>query len=190
MKYLSCLSLLLSSSVLLSFSSYVAADDSTNNSAVVAKPLSVGIGTYASILATDDPFVSDSEFSGIALTVGYTISDQFLIRGTYFSLEDDDFSDIESSGIDLLGYLGTGLTGHGFKAYIGGGIFKDEIKISGFGSEDFSGLQLSGGFGYNWDSVSLDLIVGIRDSSDYEDSVNGLFDITAVSSSLLLSARF
>ena len=190
MKYLSCLSLLLSSSVLLSFSSYVAANDSANNSTAVEKPLSVGIGTYASILDFDDSFISDLEFSGIAITVGYAFSDQFMLRGTYFSLEEDDFSEIESSGIDLLAYLGTGLTGHGFKAYIGGGVFKDEIEISGLGSESFSGLQLSGGIGYNWDAVSLDLVLAIRDPSDYEDDLNGSVDITAVSSSLLLSARF
>ncbi len=175
----------LSISLSMSFNAFAAFDDYDG----LEKPLSVGLGTYASVIAFDNAFVDDLEFSGFAITVGYAISNQYLIRGSYFSLEEDDITNLDSSGYDLLAYLGTGLASHGFKAYVGGGLFKEKLD-DGFDTESFSGLQLSGGIGYNWDSVSLDLIVGIRDSSDYEDGAISAVDITAVSSSLLLSARF
>ena len=43
-------------------------------------------------------------------------------------------------------------------------------------------------------SVSLDLILGIRDADDYEDIINDAFgdnvSATAISTMILLSARF
>ena len=108
-------------------------------------------------------------------------------------MEHDTVSAIDSTGYDLLAYYGTGLASQGFKAYIGGGLFKDTWEAIGF-NKSFSGLQLGGGLGYNWDSISLELVLNIRDSSDYEDFVNNIppptsFTATAVSGSMLLSYR-
>ena len=157
------------------------------------KPFSIGIGTYRTVIAYDNSLYDDQELSGFSLSFAYAVSDMLALRGTWFSLEHDDFSDIESTGYDLLAHLGTGLATHGFKAYIGAGLFSDKWE-SGAVSKTFDGLQLSGGIGYNWDSVSLDFILGIRDASDYEAFVNqGIFtDVSAavVSGSLLLSYRF
>ena len=155
----------------------------------IEKPLAVGLGTYASVIAFDEPFTDDLEFTGLAITVSYAISNQWLLRGTYFSLEEDQITNLDSTGYDLLAYLGTGLAAQGFKAYVGGGLFKEKLD-DGFDTEEFSGVQLSGGIGYNWDAVSLDLVLGIRDSGDYEDSSISSADIAVFSSSLLLSARF
>lgn len=155
----------------------------------VAKPFSIGLGTYASVIAYDNAFIKDDEFSGLALSFGYAISNNIAFRGTLFSLEHDDYSNIDSSGYDLLAHFGTGLAQEGFKAYIGGGFFRDKWDV-GFASETFNGLQLNGGIGYNWAAVSLDLVVGIRDSSDYEQFVFNTVSAAAVSSSLILSARF
>jgi hypothetical protein len=162
--------------------------------AEAVKPFTIGIGSYVSTIAYDNSLIKDDDLSGFSLSFGYAVSDQFALRGSYFSLEHDDLSDLESKGIDLLGYLGTGLATHGFKAYVGGGYFSDEWEL-GPVSERFNGLQLSGGIGYNWSSVSLDFILGIRDASDYEDFVNQAFPFNpvsavAVSGSLLLSYRF
>ena len=184
MKYLPVLSTLfvLSSSAIA---------DSTDD---VSKPFNIGIGTYASVIAYDDATLKDDKFSGGALSFTYAFTDQYAARATLFSLEHDDFSDITSKGYDLLGYLGTGLATHGFKAYVGGGFFKDKWELGSY-SESFSGLQLSGGIGYNWDYVSLELVLGLRSAKDYEDSINNSIfysDVSAaaVSNSLLLSARF
>jgi len=158
----------------------------------VDKPFSLGTGFYRSILDSDD-FIDEIEFTGIAFSFGYAFTDQFAFRGTYFSLEEVDFSELESKGFDLNLYLGTGLASQGVKAYVGGGLYKDEFSI-GSDSDSFSGLQLSGGVGYNWESISIDFILNIRETSDYEDSINEDLsfdiDITAVSGSLLLSLRF
>lgn len=188
MKYVSGLSILLVSllfSSLFSFKALAAFEDYEG----LEKPLAVGIGTYASAINFDNVAIDDLEFSGLALSVSYAISNQYLVRATYFSLEEEDITNLDSSGYDLLAYIGTGLAAHGLKAYVGGGLFSEELD-DGFESERFSGIQLSGGVGYNWDAVSLDLIFGFRDSSDYEDDGTDATDVTAFSSSLLLSARF
>ena len=52
---------------------------------------------------------------------------------------------------------------------------------------------MNGGLGYNWEVVALDFVLGIRGTSDYEDSLQDAgisSDVTAVSGSLILSARF
>jgi hypothetical protein len=152
----------------------------------VEKKFNVGIGTYALKVAYDD-------LSGIGISVSYAFSDQFALRGEYYTLDHDDISALDDTGIDLVTYFGTGLATHGFKAYIGGGIFNETWELLGY-EEDFSGLQINGGIGYNWDPVALDFVPGIRDSGDYEDFIQrALFinvDAAAISGSLILSARF
>ena len=158
----------------------------------VDKRFTVGVGTYATVVAYDDPFMADDELSGLALSFSYAVSDAFAFRGSLFSLEHDDFSAIDSSGFDLLGHFGINMASPGLKLYIGGGIFKDKWELGSL-NETFSGLQLSGGIGYNWESVALDFILNIRDASDYEDSASTPFnqvDAAAASGSLLLSFRF
>lgn len=159
----------------------------------VIKPFNIGVGSYASVIAYDNTVYDDDRFSGLSVSFGYAATDQFALRAIYFTLDHDDFSDFESKGLDLLAYLGTGLATHGFKAYVGGGIFSDKWEIGPY-SETFNGLQLSGGIGYNWDSLALDFILGIRDASEYEDFINrGLpvnISAAAVSGTLLLSYRF
>lgn len=160
----------------------------------LSRPFSIGVGTYASIIAYDESTLKDDEFSGLALSFTYAFSDQFAARATLFSLEHDDISNLDSKGYDILGYFGTGLATLGFKAYVGGGIFRDKWE-SGSYSKTFNGLQLSGGIGYNWDVVSLDFVLGLRGANDYEDAINNTpfysdVSAAAVSSSLLLSVRF
>lgn len=172
---------------LLSFGVYA------DTSVAVEKPFSLGAGVYRNVIVFDESSVGDDELTGMALTFAYAVSDNFALRGTYFSLEHDDFSDIESTGLDLLAYFGTGLATQGFKVYGGGGFFKDKWELGPF-SKTFDGLQLNAGLGYNWNAVSLDLVVGLRDSGDYEEFVDSELAInssaTAVSSSLLLAFRF
>ncbi len=155
------------------------------------KKFNIGIGTYA--LTISYPSFVDDEFFGLGLAASYAFTDRFAIRGEYYSLEHDQLSALEVSGTDLGVYFGTGLATQGFKGYIGGGLFNETWEISGF-KEDFSGLQINGGFGYNWNVIALDLVLGIRDPSDYEDfifrSLGVTTDATAVSGSLILSARF
>ncbi len=159
----------------------------------VVKPFSLGVGLYQSVISVDDALYANDELSGLGLSFGYSISDQFALRGTYYSLEHDDFSEVDSSGYDLVGYFGTGLASSGFKAYIGGGLFKDKWEVANF-SESFSGLQINGGLGYNWYSVSLDFNLSLRDAGDYEDFVNDILgdkiSASAVTGMLLMSARF
>lgn len=155
----------------------------------VPKHWQVGLGFYSTAISYET--TSDDKFSGGAISGTYAVSDNLAFRGTIFSLENDDFSEFESSGFDLVVYGGMGLLTQGFKIYGGGGLFKDTWEIFGF-EEDFSGLQLSGGLGYNWEAVAIDFVIGIRDVSDYDDFVStvGSTAEAAVSSNLSVSFRF
>ena len=157
------------------------------------KKFNLGIGTYALNLSYSNAFMSDDEFRGYGLNALYAFTDNFAIRGEYYSLEHDDFSDFEVTGIDLVAYFGTGLATHGFKAYIGGGLYSETWSLPGVNDEKFRGVQLNGGLGYNWDVIALDLVLGVRGTSDYEELFQDAginTDVTAVSGSLILSARF
>mgnify|MGYP005991696981 CR=1 FL=1 len=151
------------------------------------KQWSVGIGSYA--LVIDDEDYGDDEFTGLTLSSTYAFSDEFAMRGSYYSLEHDDWSALEVTGFDIVGYWGTGLMSEGFKAYIGGGVYHESLEVENV-DESFSGAQLNGGIGYNWESVALDLSLGIRTVGDYEDFADDNADLTAVTSSLTISYRF
>ena len=155
----------------------------------VPKHWQVGLGIYNFTLAYDN--TSDDEFSGGAISASYAATDNLAFRGTIFSLEHDDFSEVDSSGYDLVVYGGTGLLTQGFKIYGGGGLFKDTWEAFGV-EESFNGFQLNGGLGYNWDVVAIDFVIGIRSVSDYDDfvSIVGVSADTAVSSNLSVSFRF
>lgn len=142
---------------------------------------------YNSIVSYD--VGADDEFSGGAIAVTYAASNNLAFRGAIFSLEHDDLSELESSGYDLVVYGGTGLIAQGFKVYGGVGVFKDTWEFFDV-EEDFSGLQLSGGLGYNWDAVALDFVIGIRDVGDLATSVLGVSADTAISGNLSVSFRF
>ena len=157
------------------------------------KKFNLGIGSYALNISYSNALISSDELSGFGINALYAFTDNFAIRGEYYSLEHNDFSDIEVTGIDLVGYFGTGLATQGFKAYIGGGLYSENWSAPRLNDEKFHGVQLNGGLGYNWEVVALDFVLGIRETSDYEDSFQDAVissDVTAVSGSLILSARF
>lgn len=155
----------------------------------VPKHWQVGLGIYNSGVSYNN--TSDDKFSGGAISASYAATDNLAFRGTIFSLEHDDFSEIESSGYDLVVYGGTGLLTQGFKIYGGGGLFKDTWEANG-AEESFNGIQLNGGLGYNWDVVAIDFVIGIRSVSDYDDFANkfGSTVDATLSSNISVSLRF
>ena len=162
------------------------------------KPFSVSIGFYTENISLDEnislgPFSGDNNFSGYALAIGQVFLDNFDGRITVYSLDHDDFSSFDSDGYDMVLHWGTGLASQGFKAYIGGGYFKETWEFIGI-KESFEGLQVDGGIGYNWNHIALDFIISFRDPDDYEKFIakTFLFDTSAdaYSGSLLLSFRF
>jgi hypothetical protein len=157
------------------------------------KPYSVSIGPYAERFSSS-PSNGDIDLSGYSLALGQVFLDNFGARITFYSLDRDDLSSWEGDGWDVAMHWGTGLASQGFKAYIGGGFFKDNLDISGTGSFSFDGLQINGGIGYNWNHIALDFILSVRDPDDYEkfarEELLNDVSIDAYSGSLLLSYRF
>jgi hypothetical protein len=153
------------------------------------KQWSVGVGSYAFSLANDDYSDSDSDFTGFNLAAGYAFNNHFQIRATYFSLENDDFSSLESKGFDVMAYGGTGFAEKGFRGYGGAGIFSDKWSAS-YDSESFSGLQFGGGVGYNWGPAALDFVITLRQADKYEDFIYETGTYLAMSGNLTISYLF
>lgn len=174
-------STILASSLLFSTLSYANTDDSNH--------WSVGAGRYAFTLASDNDRVKDDTSSGFNLTASYAFNNHFQVRATYFSLEHDDYSDIESTGYDFMAYGGVGFIRKGFRSYGGAGFFSDERKDSFF-SESFSGFQAGGGIGYNWGQVALDFVLKLREADEYEDLFYRSGSYVALSGSLSVSYLF
>jgi hypothetical protein len=157
------------------------------------KNFSIGLGSYVLNLAYDDPAMGeDDEFSGGAVSLTFAVTDNFAVKGALYSMEHNDFSDTEASGLDLTVQGGTGMATNGFKIYGGIGLFNETIETS-LREDDFSGLQFVGGLGYNWSVIAIDLSVGVRDASDYEDffeQFGGTVTVTAVTAAFTVSVRF
>ncbi len=166
---------------------------SSNAYAESDKNLSIGLASYNLTITYADISLTDDEFSGTAISALYATSNNVAFGAILYSLEYDLSASLTNDGYEFNAYYGTGFTKTGFKAYIGGGLFSESWEATG-ASESFAGLQLSGGIGYNWDVFSLDLMLAVRDSSDYDallqDSLGLSLDPTAISSALILSARF
>jgi hypothetical protein len=164
---------------------------------VEKKRFTASIVSYASVIGNDISGVGDDDLSGFGLSLlgVFTDNDSVQVAGrmTYAKLEHDDFSSIDSDVLEISVLAGQRLDRNGFKWYVGGGFFTDSWSFPG-GSERFSGLQLTGGLGYNWSVVALDFWISIRDASDYESFIEAGFgsnvDASAVGGGLALGLRF
>lgn len=137
----------------------------------------------------------EQEFSGIGLTATAAFSNHLGARVNVFTTENDKNSRWEASGVDILALAGFNLTAIGFKAYAGAGFFRETWEERGL-EESFTGPQFSVGLGYNWEQVSVDYMLNLRNTSDYEgmwfDTRTGReAKLSSVNSSMLsVSYRF
>jgi len=160
---------------------------SANGDKQTIKQWNVGFGSYA--ITVDHEEKGDDDFSGLTTSTTFAFSDNMSIRGQYYALELDNSSDVDVSGFDVSIFYGSGLVSEGFKAYIGIGLYSETHDSKNI-DDDFGGVSLNGGIGYNWKSVYLDLSLGIRSTGDYEDLYDDGTGITAVSCSLVFGFRY
>jgi len=155
----------------------------------IEKKISFGFGTYSLSVSHADLFQSDKTLtlSGTAFSASYAMSNNIAFRGSFFSLTDDDFPDVDSSGVDIIALFGSGFTTQGFNGYLGAGIFIDRWKNANE-NQHLDGTQLNAGIGYNWEALSLNLLFGLRESGEYDNQGNSFTAV--VSSSFSLSVRF
>lgn len=164
-------------------------EQSTEHTAEQPRHWSIGIGSYAFSVANDSSDGSDMDFSGFNITAGYAINNHFQVRGTYFTLDNDENSAVESSGFEMMAYGGVGFAESGFRGYGGVGFFSDEWSFSSE-SESMSGIQFGGGLGYNWGPVALDFVLTLRQADEYEDFMYETGTYVAMSGNLSVSYLF
>jgi hypothetical protein len=157
------------------------------------KKFAIGLGNYAHDVSYDNSLVGDDEFFGYAISLTYSFTDNVAVKGALYRTEHDDNSSVEAGGLDLAVVGGIGLATQGFKIYGGGGFFNETIDFQAISDEKFSGIQLVGGLGYNWEVIAIDLSVAIRNADDYADfaeryGVTG--DVSATAFAFTVSARF
>jgi hypothetical protein len=155
------------------------------------KKINIGVGTYGLVIVNDSSVLDDDQLSGYTISGQYAFSDRFALRAAWYALDHRDFTNIDAQGFDLVAYIGSGLMSSGFKIYGGGGYYSENWETSG-NSESFKGLQLGGGLGYNWQNAGLDLVLALRQTSDYEEvlATTGTAIDAAASAMLIVSARF
>ncbi len=163
------------------------------------RQLAISVGVYT--LALENKFADSSvalalpgkdNFSGNSVAVTVAFTRRLAFKGGVYSLTHEEFENITAEGYDLLLLLGNNFDRIGSKFYIGAGYYTETWSPS---DQDFEGAQFNLGIGYNWNRISLDLVVGIRESSEYSDFVNSLnsfaeIDTIAYSGSLELAIRF
>lgn len=153
------------------------------------KNYSVSVVSAATSLSYKN--ASDDDFSGLGASVFFTIKDmgskQWAGRATYAYMSLDGLSSVKMHATDFSALWGSNLNRNGFKWAIGGGLFND--NVSGFGNSfTFNGVQLTGGLGYNWDSVSLAFWMNLRPGSAYKG--DGFKADSAANGGLELGLRF
>jgi hypothetical protein len=155
------------------------------------KKINIGVGTYGLVIVNDSTVLDDDQLTGYTISGQYGFSDMFALRAAWYALDHRDFTNIDVQGFDLVAYIGAGMISTGFKVYGGGGYYSESLEIAN-NSESLSGLQLSGGLGYNWQNAGLDFVFALRQTSDYEDAlaVSGTGIDAAASATLIVSARF
>ena len=163
--------------------------------AIAEKKTTIGAGVYTLNISYGYSTTMDDDFAGAGISVFHAFNERFAARWGYYETDHRADSSVELKGFDLSGYIGTNLNDNGFKAYIGGGVFKETLYYTETRyQKNFSGIQVNGGIGYNWKHVALDFVVGVRDPRDYEKYVLRTFDINTnarvLTNSLILSARF
>lgn len=153
------------------------------------KKWSIGVGSYVFSITNEDNTNDDINFSGLSIATGYAVNNNFQIKGTYFSLENDEFSNVKSAGFDLMAYGGVGFSRKGFRGYGGAGFFSDKWSFRN-GSDSFSGFQFGGGLGYNWGPAALDFVINLRQVDKYEDFFVNSGNYVAVSGNLSIAYLF
>ena len=158
---------------------------------LLPKKITIGVGAYALLIANDSTALDDDQLSGFTASGQYAFSDMFALRAAYYALDHSDFTNVNANGFDLVGYVGTGMMTKGFKIYGGGGYYSESWETSGT-SQSFTGLQLNGGLGYNWENAGLDFMLALRQTSDYEDVLvgSGIEIDVAASATVIVAARF
>ncbi|TRW48721.1 hypothetical protein FM042_06985 [Aliidiomarina halalkaliphila] len=134
------------------------------------KPFQVGFGGFGVNVENGD---SDNKFRGPGVNFQAALADsgrsQLALRVNYAQLEHEDFSSLSNDTGEALLLWGSNLNRTGFKWYVGGGVFQDRVQLEGFErSRNVSGGQLTGGLGYNWSNVGLDVWVSGRERSAYD----------------------
>ena len=132
------------------------------------KHFNVGVGGSFLNITDDDNSSTDIDFSGSSFSLQYAFTDQVAVRAEAYSLEQENFSAIEINGAAVSLLIGIGLATEGVKVYVGGGVFTETVDFV-LSEEDLTGLQATAGVGYNWDIAAVDVAVGVREPSEYED---------------------
>lgn len=176
----------LSAAVLILASSSVFAADSDK-----PKRFSLGLASFATAINYTSAYITeDDAFAGPALFGTFALSNGAAVRLTVAEQGHQDYSNLDLSAVEFSLLLGGGLQNKGAKIYASLGAFSETLSNTSGYEVDFSGLMLGAGIGYNWDVMSVEFWVNLRDSSDYDDFVGPYIDATAASGGLGISARF
>ena len=103
----------------------------------------------------------------------------------YYSIEHEDHSDWDLSGLVINLWLSTNAYEPGWIFGIGGGLYTED-----WGQETYDGFQFGILLGYRWENFGVEIMTGGRDTSDQEDAWGGDADIVHSMASLNVLYQF
>jgi hypothetical protein len=155
----------------------------------IARPRTgtLGVGTY--VVQFDSNGYKDN-FIGLGFSASTAISRNMVVRGVIYATEHEDMDDFTAVGVDAQLLFGKNLIRPGFKLYAGLDYFMETLELDlgewGSDEEDYSGLGLILGLGYNFRNMSIDWYGCARNPDAYDG-----FDLDTVGAgSLMISMRF
>lgn len=154
---------------------------------------SLGASTFALAQNISDGFTeTDLTFTGLQLVGAMSVSDNVQAQLSIYGASEADYDDLTVSGNSIRMNFGKGFQLKGFKAYATVGYFNESLEDATSESDGISGFEFGGAIGYNFDAVSLDYGITIRNSDGYaKDGVWGEgLDVTTATGFLALTGNF
>lgn len=131
------------------------------------------IGLTRSTTSVNHETAGAEDSSGLGLSYTLVFSDsghrQWASRFTYASHESCCYRGVSVTALDASVLWGRNLNRQGFKWAAGGGYFYENFSYPNRQPSDvFSGLQLTGALGYNFQPFSLDFWLNFRSGDSYD----------------------
>lgn len=151
----------------------------SHNEVVYLDDLIIGSGSGASI------YEASISSSALEFSARYLFNNHIGVEGSYYLGGDADVEEERNGvstsytatnlevtgGMEVNALLGLSLIDHGWFGYTGVGYYIDNWEYDSQ-SKKYKGTQIPIGFGYNFDSVSIDLQVAVRSASSYDDDAD------------------
>ncbi|BAU57870.1 hypothetical protein HH1059_11770 [Halorhodospira halochloris] len=125
------------------------------------------------------------QFDGPSIVLRQAFHDYWTGEIRYYSINHDDHSEWDVSGLVINLWLSTNAFEPGWNFGVGGGFYTEDWE-----QESFAGFNIGLLIGYRWENFGFDLVAGGRDTSDQDDTLYGDSEVSHSTGSLNFLYQF